>query len=145
MTDPTSPSSYSENKRFEPKVKIELAEPKDTPITLEELSKCDGTNPDKPTYVAIKGTVFDVSKNSAYGEKGQYHVFAGKDPSRALALSSLKPDDCVAEWDDLDDKYKTVLDEWYTFFSKRYNIVGKVEGAQNEGMEQGRRFTSDAS
>jgi hypothetical protein len=57
-------------------------------------------------------------------------VFAGKDPSRALALSSLKPDDCVAEWDDLDDKYKTVLDEWYTFFSKRYNIVGKVSDSK---------------
>jgi len=145
MTDPTSPSPYSENKRFEPKVKVELDPPKETPITLEELSKCDGTNPDKPTYVAIKGTVFDVSKNPAYGEKGQYHVFAGKDPSRALALSSLKPEDCVPEWDDLDGKYKTVLDEWYTFFSKRYNIVGKVEGAQNAGMEEGRRFTSHAS
>ncbi|KAJ9636665.1 hypothetical protein, variant [Exophiala oligosperma] len=126
MADPTSPSPYSENKKFEPKVKVELDPPKDTLITLEELSKCDGTNPDKPTYVAIKGTVFDVSKNSAYGEKGQYHVFAGKDPSRALALSSLKPEDCVPEWGDLDDKYQTVLDEWYTFFSKRYNIVGKV-------------------
>lgn len=32
-----------------------------------------GTNPDKPTYVSIKGTVFDVSKNAAYAEKGQYH------------------------------------------------------------------------
>jgi hypothetical protein len=53
-------------------------------------------------------------------------VFAGKDPSRALAMSSLKPEDCVPDWYDLDDKYKTVLDEWYTFFSKRYNIVGKV-------------------
>ncbi|KIW91159.1 uncharacterized protein Z519_08054 [Cladophialophora bantiana CBS 173.52] len=153
MTDPTSPSPYSENKKFEPKVPVELSPPKNDEISLEELSKCDGTNPDKPTWVAIKGTIFDVSKNKAYGEKGQYHgmgyhfvphslasrfhrfeayqcpfepVFAGKDPSRALALSSLKPEDCVPEWDDLDDKYKTVLDEWYTFFSKRYNIVGKV-------------------
>lgn len=133
MADPTSPSPYSENKRFEPKVKVELAPPKQDVITLEELSQCDGTNPNKPTYVAIKGTVFDVSKNAAYAEKGQYHVFAGKDPSRALALSSLKPEDCVPEWDDLDDKYKTVLDEWYSFFSKRYNVVGKVEGAHNDG------------
>lgn len=58
-------------------------------------------------------------------------VFAGKDPSRALAMSSLKPEDCVPEWDDLDDKYKTVLDEWYAFFSKRYNIVGKVSPSNN--------------
>jgi hypothetical protein len=43
----------------------------------------------------------------------------------------LKPEDCVPEWYDLEDKEKTVLDEWYQFFSKRYNIVGKVEGAKN--------------
>lgn len=53
-------------------------------------------------------------------------VFAGKDASRALAQSSLKPEDCRPEYDDLSDKEKTVLDEWFTFFSKRYNIVGKV-------------------
>jgi hypothetical protein len=53
-------------------------------------------------------------------------VFAGKDASRGLAMSSLKPEDAVPDWDDLEDKYKTVLEEWYTFFSKRYNIVGKV-------------------
>ena len=58
-------------------------------------------------------------------------VFAGKDPSRALASSSLKPEDCVPDWYDLEDKEKTVLDEWFTFFSKRYNIVGKVQGATN--------------
>lgn len=104
--------------------------------------------------VAIKGIVFDVSRNAAYGPTGQYRgmshirgsrnkkqdeqrtlttskVFAGKDPSRALASSSLKPEDCRPDWHDLDDKEKTVLEEWFTFFSKRYNIVGKVEGASN--------------
>lgn len=115
-----------------------------------------GSDPSKPTLVAIKGTVFDVSGNDAYGPKGQYHgqytisiwdnaglrrtgaddplstVFAGKDPSRALATSSLKAEDCVPEWNDLEDKYQTVLGEWFTFFSKRYNIVGKVQGATNK-------------
>lgn len=64
---------------------------------------------------------------------GSWHrqVFAGKDPSRALASSSLKPEDCRPDWYDLDDKEKTVLDEWFTFFSKRYNIVGKVKDATN--------------
>jgi hypothetical protein len=46
-------------------------------------------------------------------------------------LSSLKPEDCRAEWEDLDDKEKGVLEDWFKFFSKRYNIVGKVEGAAN--------------
>ena len=53
-------------------------------------------------------------------------VFAGKDASRALALSSLKIEDCRPEWEDLADKEKQVLNDWFTFFSKRYNIVGKV-------------------
>jgi cytochrome b involved in lipid metabolism len=111
-----------------------------------------GTDSSKPTLVAIKGTVFDVSRNSAYAPGGSSHgkrftrldekshvvvhlanqnrlssaVFAGKDPSRALAKSSLKAEECVPEWDDLEDQHKTVLGEWFTFFSKRYNVVGKV-------------------
>lgn len=32
-----------------------------------------GTDPSRPTLVAIKGTVFDVSKNAAYSPSGQYH------------------------------------------------------------------------
>ncbi|KAL1965127.1 hypothetical protein VTN77DRAFT_6040 [Rasamsonia byssochlamydoides] len=121
-----------ERKRFEPKQPVQLDPPKDDPITMEELSKCDGTDPNRPTLVAIKGTVFDVSKNPAYGPQGQYHVFAGKDPSRALAKSSLKPEDCRPDWYDLDEKEKAVLDDWFTFFSKRYNIVGQVQGATNK-------------
>ncbi|KAJ5319479.1 hypothetical protein N7541_006149 [Penicillium brevicompactum] len=121
----------TEEKRFAPKVAVQLDPPKDDPISPEELAKCDGTDPSRPTLVAIKGVVFDVTRNAAYGAQGQYRVFAGKDPSRALACSSLKPENCVPEWHDLDDKEKKVLDEWFTFFSKRYNIVGKVEGATN--------------
>ena len=76
---------------FEPKTKVELDPPKDDPISLNYLSKCDGvlqrmimtvsletdisrsgTNADYPTYVAIKGTVFDVTGNKAYGPEGSY-------------------------------------------------------------------------
>lgn len=85
-----------------------------------------GTDSSKPIYVAIKGVVFDVSKNKAYQPGGAYAVFAGKDPSRALASSSLKAEECVPDWFDLPDEKKTVLNDWYKFFSKRYNIVGKV-------------------
>ena len=58
-------------------------------------------------------------------------VFAGKDASRALAQSSLKPEDCSPDWRDLSDEHKKVLNDWFTFFSKRYNIKGRVEGATN--------------
>ncbi|KAK0323557.1 hypothetical protein LTR82_005304 [Friedmanniomyces endolithicus] len=116
---------------FEPKQKVELDPPRDDAISLDYLSKCDGSHPDYPTYVAIKGTVFDVTGNKAYGPEGSYKVFAGKDASRALAQSSLKTEECRPEWEDLSDDHKKVLNDWYTFFSKRYNIKGKVEGAVN--------------
>ena len=58
-------------------------------------------------------------------------VFAGKDASRALGKTSTKPEDVSSEWQDLPDKEKGTLNDWVTFFSKRYNVVGKVEGATN--------------
>lgn len=58
-------------------------------------------------------------------------VFAGKDASRALAQSSLKLEEVRPDWQDLSDSEKKVLDDWFTYFSKRYNIVGVVEGATN--------------
>lgn len=58
-------------------------------------------------------------------------VFSGHDASRALAKTSTEAADVSPEWFDLSDKEKGVLNDWYTFFSKRYNIVGKVAGATN--------------
>lgn len=36
------PDHEPEPKRFEPKNPVQLDPPKDDPITIEELSKCDG-------------------------------------------------------------------------------------------------------
>ena len=35
-----------------------------------------GTDPSKPTLVAIKGVVFNISGNAAYGPEGPYHGIA---------------------------------------------------------------------
>ena len=61
----------------------------------------------------------------------RYPVFAGKDASRALAKTSTNPEHVKPEWKDLDDKEKETLNDWITFFSKRYNVVGIVQGATN--------------
>ncbi|KAI0019346.1 cytochrome b5-like heme/steroid binding domain-containing protein [Xylariomycetidae sp. FL0641] len=116
--------------KFEPKVPVNLNPPKDDPISVEELAKANGTEGQK-AYVAIKGKVYDVTGNKAYQEGGSYHVFAGKDASRALAKTSTKAEDVKPEWKDLDDKEKSTLNDWNTYFSKRYNVVGIVQGATN--------------
>ncbi|RDB16257.1 putative steroid-binding protein 3 [Hypsizygus marmoreus] len=105
----------------------DLAPPKDDPFTLEQLKAYDGSTPGKPIYVAIKGTIFDVShKADVYGAGRSYNIFAGKDGSKGLGMSSLDPENAVPDYTGLDEKDRKVLDDWHGFFSKRYNIVGKV-------------------
>ncbi len=82
-----------------------------TDFTEKELSGFNGSDPSKPIYLAIKGTVFDVSSGRQFYAPGcGYSIFAGKDASRvhsmlyyyslhkqALAMSSLKPEDCIPD------------------------------------------------
>ncbi|KAF7310197.1 Cytochrome B5 [Mycena indigotica] len=105
----------------------DLEPPKDDPFTLAQLEAFSGADPAKPIYVSIKGTVFDVTRNAAtYGPAGSYALFAGRDASRALGMSSLKPEDALPDYAGLAEKDRKVLDDWHAFFLKRYNVVGKV-------------------
>ncbi|KAI9751152.1 MAG: hypothetical protein M1815_001342 [Lichina confinis] len=123
MATPTSPTNLG----FDiDKTAPQLDPPKDDPIDSAYLAKCDGTNTENPVYIAIKGQVYDVTGKDAYLPGGAYHVFAGKDASRALAKSSTKAEDVKPEWEDLPEKEKKVLEEWVTFFTRRYNKVGRV-------------------
>ena len=94
---------------------------------------------------AYPGTVFDVTrKRDTYGPGGSYHLFAGKDASKALGMSSLKEEDASPDYSDLPEAEMKVLNDWHAFFlygtlvscptrytdqlscRKRYNVVGKV-------------------
>ena len=47
--------------------------PRNEAITTKELSLHNGQDPTKPIWVAVKGTVFDVSRNKdAYGTHPAY-------------------------------------------------------------------------
>ncbi|KAG8214093.1 cytochrome b5 [Butyriboletus roseoflavus] len=105
----------------------DLDPPKNDPFTLTALAQYDGSDDTKPIYVSIKGDVFDVTrKRDVYGVGGSYNIFAGKDGSRGLGKSSLKLEDAVPDYSTLPENEIKVLDDWYSFFSKRYNIVGRV-------------------
>jgi len=123
---PKSPSSGTTTIMSPPKQ--DLAPPKSDPFTLDELKRYDGRRPDLPIYVSIKGTVFDVThKRDVYGPpNGSYRVFAGKDASKAFGLSSLKEEDADPDWSTLGEKEGKTLGEWFNFFRKRYNVVGRV-------------------
>ncbi|RWA03875.1 hypothetical protein EKO27_g11230 [Xylaria grammica] len=49
-------------------------------LTPAELATYDGTDETKPLYLAINGTIYDVSSNRrTYGPEGSYRYFAGVD------------------------------------------------------------------
>jgi len=120
--------------------------PREDPFTPEELSKYDGTVDSKPVYVAVKGscvtpdsqtgTIFDVTPrkemycmcltahNKAPG-KG-YSIFAGKDASRALGMSSLKPEHAVSDYTTLTPQQMKVLDDWVRAASMTYTAPGSL-------------------
>ncbi|KAJ1934472.1 Dihydrodipicolinate synthase [Linderina macrospora] len=102
-------------------------------FTPRELSEFDGRDENTPLYMAVKGTVYDVSNGrSFYGPGGPYANFAGRDASRGLALGSFDKStltDLDAPLDDLEGLDKTEiesLDEWATFFAGKYLPVGKL-------------------
>jgi hypothetical protein len=40
-------------------------------ITIDELAKFDGTDPFKPIYVSLRGTVYDVTKSREFYGRGK--------------------------------------------------------------------------
>ncbi|KAJ3945106.1 uncharacterized protein N0V96_005129 [Colletotrichum fioriniae] len=103
--------------KFEPKNPVTLAPPKDDPITLEELAKADGSDPNGKTYVAIKEdpTTFLLGRTPLALSGRLQQRLRMSAPTGRIFLT----------------RRKGVLNDWITFFSKRYNIVGRVAGATN--------------
>lgn len=84
-----------------------------------------------PILVGVKGSVYDVSfgGQEMYREGSTYHVFAGKEASRALALMSVKEEDSVSsDLSDLTEMNRKTLDDWEKKFRdvRKYPIVGEI-------------------
>lgn len=62
-------------------------------LTTQELAKFDGSDPKLPIYLAVNGTIFDVSAGAhTYGPGGSYHAFAGHDASRGFVTGCFMED-----------------------------------------------------
>ncbi|KAF2183774.1 hypothetical protein K469DRAFT_689898 [Zopfia rhizophila CBS 207.26] len=62
-------------------------------LTDEQLRAYDGTDPRKPIYLALNGTIYDVSASpQTYGPGGSYHFFAGRDAARAFLTGCFQED-----------------------------------------------------
>ena len=62
-----------------------------------------------------------------------YHVFAGKEAARALALMSLRPEDCNGDLSGLSEERLAVLADWERKYrDKGYPVVGKLQGSTHQ-------------
>jgi len=102
-------------------------------FTREELKQYDGSDPELPVYLAIKGTVFDVTPGRRhYGKGGAYSHFAGKDASRSFVTGCFT-DECYKAdiekgLEGLSDKDMETVNGWYKFYNehKDYKAIGFV-------------------
>ncbi|CAL4917430.1 unnamed protein product [Urochloa decumbens] len=99
-------------------------------ITEEELRQYDGSDPEKPLLMAIKGQIYDVSQSRMfYGPGGAYALFAGKDASRALAKMSFEQQDLNGDISDLTPMELGSLNDWEYKFTSKYVKVGTITRA----------------
>ncbi|EDK43158.1 conserved hypothetical protein [Lodderomyces elongisporus NRRL YB-4239] len=99
-------------------------------LTLQQLSQYDGSH--GSIFLAINGSVFDVSSNRAvYGPGGGYHQLVGKDAARVYVTGCfLKPDEYTHDLRGLDpEECEKDITGWQRFFHnhKNYWYVGQVK------------------
>ncbi|KAK1290355.1 putative steroid-binding protein 3 [Acorus calamus] len=96
-------------------------------MTADQLRAYDGSDPGKPIYLAVKGTVYDVtSGKSFYGPGGAYCMFSGREASRALAKMSKEESDVNGDLDGLSEKELGVLADWEKKFQVKYPVVARL-------------------
>ena len=81
--------------------------------------------------IAVRGQVYDVGYGGVefYGAGCSYHLFCGRDASRALSKMSFKPEDVEKGWPDLGDldaKDTKILDDWEKLFARKYPVVARL-------------------
>lgn len=116
-------------------------------VTEEELRAYDGSDPEKPLLMAIKGQIYDVSRSRMfYGPGGPYALFAGRDASRALALMSFDRQDLTGNIEGLSASELEALQDWEYKFMEKYVKVGQLvsERKLTEPTENGDKLPQNA-
>ncbi|KAF4667049.1 hypothetical protein FOZ61_008899 [Perkinsus olseni] len=113
------------------------------------LSMYDGETTGE-VYVALKGIVYDVThRRDLYGPGGRYHLFAGKDATRAFALMSFKPEDIEnsRSTEGFGDENWQALQEWVDKYEK-YDKVGVLvypdDSDTGESLEHGAEESTES-
>jgi len=96
-------------------------------ITLDELAKYNGLDPFRPILFAVRSHVYDVTEGrDFYGHGGGYHIFAGREISRALGIMSISEKECNDNLADFTPRQHEILADWERKFNEKYTIVGRI-------------------
>ncbi|KAF2843532.1 cytochrome b5 [Patellaria atrata CBS 101060] len=80
-------------------------------LTDTELSAYDGSDPSKPIYLALNGSIYDVTAGrETYSPGGSYHFFAGHDAARAFLTGCFK-DDITPDMRGVEEMYMPLEDD----------------------------------
>jgi len=96
-------------------------------LTLAALRKFDGANGGQ-IFLSLQGKIIDVTGGAeSYGPGGSYHLFAGHDVTKCLAMMDLSETslDDLAFVPKTEDSKKR-LQWWYNRLTARYNVVGEL-------------------
>ena len=97
-------------------------------FTREELATFDGQE-GRPTYICIRGRVYDVSASpSFYGKGRSYHRFVGRDATRAFGTACTQNECLVSSTVGLDADQLREVDRWLDFYERhdKYRYVGQI-------------------
>ena len=95
-------------------------------LTKEELWNFNADA--EKNYIGIKNDLFDVTGSEHYMTGGTYAMFTGREVSVAMAKTSTEMKDVEADYmtTKLSAAYLDSLDQWHSFFSSKYPMIGKV-------------------
>jgi predicted heme/steroid binding protein len=81
-------------------------------VDVEELMENDGSD-GRPIWLAVKSRVYDVSAGAKfYGVGRRYHIFVGKDATRAFTTGCLKTECLISSLEGLSEKQRREADRW---------------------------------
>lgn len=128
-----APSQPDDSHPTGPKEDDEAPEPPRN-FTAAQLKCFDGTKDpksgeDKPVYLSLNNTVFDVSEGrSFYGPGGPYELFAGRECGVALAKMSFDAEHLEKECTGLNHGERMELENWIEKFTyyRCYPVKGKL-------------------
>lgn len=102
----------------------------ETLFTPEDLKAFDGQDANKGVYLSFLGTVYDVTRGiKHYGPGGTYHIFAGRDATRAFVTGNFEEDYLLDDVTDLEPAAFSGIREWEQFYQRDYKLVGRLVGS----------------